>query len=179
MNIHLDPIKKKIKELTLIAEWRNQLLETLRTTHPTSTKYEDQCAWVDSLTKDNEQYFFIYNNLNEIIGYTGLDKINLVNKTAELGLLIGTPYQHQGLGKKAVFLILQYAFNNLSLNCIFIEVYLTTNNWKRFWKKLDFKKEGLLKNRKYWNGNYYDSVIASMQSNDWLKLRKTKFKDYH
>ena len=178
MNIHLDPIKKKIKELTLIAEWRNQSLETLRTTHPTSTKYEDQCAWIDSLTKDNEQYFFIYNNLNEIIGYTGLDKINHVNKTAELGLLIGTPYQHLGYGQKSVFLILQYAFNNLCLNCVYIEVYLTTNNFRRFWKKLGFKIEGILTDRKYWQGKYYNSIMASVSQCNWKLIRRTIFKDY-
>lgn len=168
--IKLEPIKKKYKELMQIAKWRNETLQTLRSTSPTEVDYDKQCRWVDKIIDD--KYFYIYNELGQFIGYCGLDKINETNKTAELSLLIGQPFQKKGYGKETVKKLLKYAFNELHLNCIFIEVYTTENNWLNFWEKLGFKLEGIHLDRKYWQDCFYNSITASILKKEFLMQEK-------
>lgn len=172
MNTYILPAKKKIKELELIANWRNQTLNTLRSNKLTSSNYDKQCAWLDSIDNNDDKCFFVYSSKNEFIGYSCLDKINNINGTAELGLLIGYPFQKKGHGREAAYLTLQFAFDRIDMNCVFIEVYTTSNNWSKFWEPLGFIKEGKLRSRKYWDGKYFDSIMASMLKTEWNKQKE-------
>ena len=165
--IGLSQMSYKQDELTKIAAWRNENLISLRTNSKTDPA--NQKKWVESFG-GSEKYFFIYdyqaNSKPKFVGYCGLDKINRVNKTAEMGLLIGTEFHKKGYGRAAANALLKYGFRDLNLNCIFIEVYNTTTNWN-FWMKCGFVKEGRLLARKFWNGTFYSSVMASFLRKDF------------
>ena len=147
--------------LLKIAEWRNQVPASLRAHTETPIRMEHQNAWVKRWTRSGDEYFSIKTFLQETIGYGGLDKICNINKTAELSLLINPERHGEGFGKQAVRCLLTYAFEFMELNCVFIEVYRTTDAWI-FWEKCGFIQEGDLKARKFWNGAYYDSVAACL-----------------
>ena len=173
-NIKLELISKKREELLEIAKWRNKCMESLRSTSYTPVSFYHQSKWVENMGMQ-DKYFFIYDSTtNEFIGYCGLDKICYSNNSAEISLLIGIPYYEKGYGKAAVKKLLYYAFTILKLNCLFIEVYETTNKFEGFWNKLGFMKEGVLRQRKYWNGKYYDSIIASMLRCEYYKSKGIK-----
>jgi len=167
--VRLEPITKKQEELVQIAKWRNKTLISLRSTTPTPEDYQHQCYWVNSI--QFEKYYFIYNE-TDFIGYCGLDKISKTNGTAELSLLIGMPFQGKRYGKQVVEALLEIAFNDLNLQCVFIEVYNTTDNWINFWHNLGFHLEGKLRRRKLWQGNYYSSIIASILKEEWIENGK-------
>lgn len=166
----LEKISYKEKELNDIAYWRDKELHTLRTSDLTGHG-ESQRKWVDSL-RETEKYFFIY--LKEIykqlefLGYCGLDKIHLANRTAEISLLISPFCRRKGYGRKAIDELLKFSFEVLNLNLIYGESYQTTDSIE-FWYKVGFKKEGVLRMRKYWAGDYYDSIMFSMTREEWEK----------
>ena len=183
--IKLEKMSAKQPELNLIAEWRNQSLIGLRSNDLTAMGISQE-RWVNSLSA-SEKYYFIYipknPNVNykvlgwdkraveikHFIGYCGLDKIDPINRTTEMGLLINPQYHKQGYGKEAVKQLLQMAFTDFNLNCVFIEVLMSTRNWD-FWKKQGFKIEGILKERHFKNGKYYNSTVGSVTRTDWFKL---------
>lgn len=159
----------KQPELNLIADWRNQNLISLRSNDLT-VKGSAQERYVNNL-KANEKYYFIYNEYEiptqkDFIGYCGLDKINTVNKTAEMGLLIKSRQQKKGYGAKAIQVLLRMAFEDFNLNCVFIEVIGSTTNWV-FWEKQGFKLEGNLRERHYKKGSYYGANIGSILKSEW------------
>ena len=160
--IRLIPMTYKEKELTDIAHWRNDTLISLRSNKPTDPK--GQKKWVESFTS-SERYFFIYDG-DVFVGYCGLDKLDFVSRTAEMGLLIGPKYQRSKVGMTATKLLLQHGFYALDLNCIFIEVYQTTLAWS-FWSKCGFRKEGELRERKFWKGVYCDSTVGSILKDEF------------
>jgi len=169
--IKLEKMSVKQPELNLIAEWRNQTLISLRSNDLTA-KGDSQTKWVDGFGS-SEKYYFIYSDNNKkddygfvFCGYCGLDKIDPVNRTAEMSLLIDPLQYKQGFGAEAVKELLRMAFENFNLNCIFIEVIKTTSNWD-FWEKQGFNYEGDLIERHFKNGRYYDSIIASITKNNW------------
>lgn len=163
--IKLIPINKspRYNELTKIANWRNQTLHTLRS--HCKTNPNNQPRWVVNLDAATEKYFYIYDD-NVFIGYCGLDKINYNNNSAEMSLLIGPEFQREGHGKKTVEKLFEIAFEKLGLNRIHIEVYTTSGNWK-FWESCGFTIEGLLRETKYLEGKYYDSIVASILKSEW------------
>ena len=176
--IKLEKMSAKQPELDLIAEWRNQSMISLRSNDLTA-KGQSQINWVNRFT-EREKYYFIYevdddfpNDMRDasFLGYCGLDKIDSVNKTAEMGLLINPKYHGYGYGSKAVKELLKMAFIQFNLNCVFIDVIGTTNNWV-FWEKQDFIWEGLLRARHFKNSKYYQSRVGSILCNEWFKNYK-------
>jgi len=171
--IKLEKMSDKQPELDLIAEWRNQTLISLRTSDLTAYG-KSQRKWVDGFGPD-VAYYFIYDarrdyRFSTFLGYCGLDKIDPVNRTAEIGLLINPKRQKNGVGKEAVRLLLELAFSNFNLNCVFGECYQTTDNWE-FWKKCGFIAEGELRARKWWDRKFYNSVMFSMTRLEWEIIR--------
>lgn len=172
--IKLEKMSYKQLELDLIAEWRNQSMISLRSSDLTA-KGEAQRKWVESFT-DKEKYYFIYHDKNgeyenfHFAGYCGLDKINSVNRTAEIGLLIKPECRKYGLGAQAVKDLLKLAFTSFNLNCVFAEVIINGTNNTLFWKKQGFTEEGILKQRHFKNDIYFDSMMLSFLKQNWGKI---------
>jgi len=175
--ILFEPISPKEEELLEIAKWRNESLIYLRSLKPTPIDFEHQWKWVyESIQKENK-YYFIYSaikddfweNKNKFIGYCGFNNINKKSKYAEMSLLIGPEFRNKGYGKEAALKLLNIGFRVFNYNCIFIEVYKTTNVWEDFCRKLRFQQEGILRDRTLWQNKYYDSTIGSILQKEWGK----------
>lgn len=165
-SIYLDPIHDDEDALLNIASERNKTIQSLRTHGRTPVSYKQQLKWVESIPSSARYFFIRKNETDEDIGYCGLDKIDPVNLTAEISLLIYEKHRSIGNGEEAVDLLLQEAFENLHINTVFAEVYETTSA-RKFWEKCGLKIEGVLRHRKYWCGKYYDSVLLSITRREW------------
>ncbi len=138
---------------------RNKVLETLRTSFPLTL--EQQFDYYDKVLCDRNgttRYFGIYEG-EDFIGYGGLEHISLYNHNAEISLLIFNKYRQKGYGAQAVDLILEYGFKFLNLSFIYGECYTCANYM--FWQKLIYKYQAastMLTARKYYNGQYWDSL---------------------
>jgi len=171
---YLEPITIKKDEMLTIARERNKVLGTLRTSDPTPVDMEHQERWFYSMT-NADKYYYIYNTCMDgqdvFVGYCGLDKINDVNKTAEISLLICEKHKGAGIGRSAVNILMDKAFNKLGINCVFGETYMTTTAWG-FWQKIGFVYEGTLRDRKYFNHRFHDSTMFSMTKEQYDFLKK-------
>lgn len=165
--IKLMPLLPNKEWLERIACWRNDSLISLRSGTLTNPSQQDE--WIASLKFGKDIYFYIVQDGNPI-GYCGLDKVDLFNRNAEISCLIGTEYQSRGYGKEAVQNLLRYGFEQLGLNRIYAEVYLTTSRWT-FWEKCGFRREALLEDRKLWQGEWFDSIYGSI---DALQFREVE-----
>jgi RimJ/RimL family protein N-acetyltransferase len=142
----------------------------LRSYRPTAIA--NQREWLNKIINDATcQYFIVADEKTRgWSGYCGLDKIHPVNRTAELSVLIFNPYKGQGLGKFAVTKLCDYGFSVLNLNTIFVETYdLPNSNRVAFFEKCGFTFEGRLRNRKYYNDSYWDSIMMSIVKGDKAK----------
>ena len=173
MMIRLEPISIKRHELLEIAIQRNKVPETLRSSTQTPLSSKHQEKWVNNMSQ-SDKYFFIYKDTEDRLpvfpydfyGYCGLDKIHPANLTAEISLLVVRAYTRCGYGSQAVSKLLEIAFNELHLNCVYGECYHTSSNWD-FWRKCGFVAEGELKERKWWDGMFYNSTMFSMTKCMW------------
>lgn len=146
-------------DMNLIVEERNKVMETLRTSFPLNL--EQQLKYYDEVLCDRNsttRYFGIYDG-EDFIGYGGLEHISNFNRHAEISLLIFSKYRNKGYGAKAVDLIIDYGFSYLNLNFIYGEVFKCANHG--FWQRLIdlyHADSTILTARKYYNGQYWDSL---------------------
>ena len=125
--------------------------------------------WYNSILKDSSNknvYFGIEDKLNkELVGIIFLSKINMIHQTCWLGIFLGEESARgKGFGKEAVSLIVNYAFTNLNLRKVSLEVVKTNKNAITVYKKLGFDIEGNLKNNVWIDNNLHDVLIMSKEN---------------
>ena len=150
--------------------WRNQCLDTLRTPYPL-TKEQQEDWYINTVCdrKANARWFGIHktdNNVDNLIGYTGIENISFENRIGEISLLINPALQRKGYGEQAAALILKYAFEELNLNSVYGECYYSNAKAEQFWLKIIDQYEGFktyLPSRKYIRGSYWCSLYFSIE----------------
>ena len=102
------------------------------------------------------------------IGNIKLGGINWVHRYADLGIMIGNKqYWGKGCGSEACTLLLEYAFNRLNLNKVFLGIYATFTSAIKAYQKAGFKIEGKLKNMLVIDGKYTDKVLMGILSSEY------------
>ncbi len=102
-------------------------------------------------------------NSNECVGHVGLYNIDFRIGMAEFAILLGNPrVWGKGLGKACTNFALQYGFNELNLNRIYLSVLATNERAIMLYHSLRFAEEGRLRQAQYKNGHYVDVLLMSI-----------------
>lgn len=120
-------------------------------------------------------FLLIDRNTNKIIGRCGLHNWNIEHKRAEIGYNIAEEnFKRKGLMSEAVSEIIEYGFNKLNLHRI--EALAGEDNIPslKILKKNSFTKEGLLRQHRFINNKYVDSVIFSKLHQEYQNEIKIK-----
>lgn len=158
-------MKVNLRRLTLsdapeIARLINnrKIWDNLRDFIPNPYGVQDGEFFVNLTQKENPpQTFGIVVDETHLCGVIGLVIQQDVHRfSAEIGYWIGEEYWGKGIGTKAIHLMVDYGFNELSLNRIFSGVFEYNQPSMRILEKCGFVKEGILKKAVFKNGNFYD-----------------------
>lgn len=110
---------------------------------------------------------FIIEVVERPIGSIYID-IDEKNKKAEFHIIIGEDdCRGKGYGTEATKLSLDYVFNELKLNKVFLEVLDFNIPAINLYEKLGFKKDGVLRKDIYLNGKYENHIIMSLLKIDY------------
>jgi len=133
----------KERDLSLMRDWRNK--EQIRKWFFDSRLITSQMQqeWYESyLEKDDDQMFII--SISSVdIGTIALYHIDRVSKEAQLGrFLIGEDkYRSRGFAYETVLLLLEYAFNELNLENIYLELFSDNEVALNLYRKVGFQEE--------------------------------------
>jgi RimJ/RimL family protein N-acetyltransferase len=106
---------------------------------------------------------------DRFIGMTGLENIEWENSCAEISIILDPEIQGRGYGGHAVDMLLNKGFDYMGLETIYGECY-ECNPAIDFWHKIANKYRGnkvYLPNRKYWKGEFHDSMYFSIDREDY------------
>jgi len=104
----------------------------------------------------------------EYIGNIALHGIDRDNSNAFFGIVIGNSKNHgKGMGTEAVRLLLLYAFRNLGLNMVFLNVFADNVRAIRSYEKLGFKKCGTLPKGFRRDGEFIDCTIMAVLASEF------------
>ncbi len=161
-------------DLELFNQWRNNIdIKNQALLHPfpiTKELDEDWFNYTANNKQNNTVFFTIESKTNDVLGYTFLSNINWVNRNAYFGIIVGEHQQRgKGLGKEALNLIIDYAFLNLNLHKISLEVVSNNVAAIKLYENLGFKKEGTLHDHAFVGGQYRNVLVMSVFKKEMLK----------
>jgi len=106
-----------------------------------------------------------YKKNGEHIGNIKLEPVDLKNKKATLGLLIGNKnYWGKGIGTEATKLLINYAFDYLNINEINLGVIIENKAAIKVYKKTGFKIVKVEKKAIKHDNKRYDKIIMSIKN---------------
>lgn len=109
-------------------------------------EYEKTLNWFYKI-KDNtnrKDLTILYDGV--IAGFIGLLGIDEKNKKAEYYICVDSDFSGKGIGKNSTKILLDYAFNDLNLNKVYLFTEKDNERAQLLFEKMGFEKEGLLKN---------------------------------
>ena len=109
----------------------------------------------------------------KLIGNCGVFDLDPVNRSAELGILIGDKSEwNKGYGSETMSLLLRHCFETLNLNRAMLRVYTENIRAVRSYEKAGFALEGRLREAVYKFGKYDDVLIMSVLRSEWTSRNK-------
>ena len=109
---------------------------------------------------------------NEIIGDLSILDIDQENNTAGFRISLHSRNTlNKGYGTEATKLAQKYAFEELKLNRLELEVFSHNIRGIKAYEKAGFKKEGTRRQSLYMNNQYSDEVLMAMLQEDYYKTK--------
>lgn len=125
----------------------------------------DVMNFIQNSFDDKNQHFAIVNEKNEYMGTISLKNINKIDNNAEYAIVTRTVAHGKGLALEATMEILNYAFNELKLHKVYLNVLEENGRANRFYEKCGFKYEGMSKEMFYINGKYHNLNWYAIENN--------------
>jgi RimJ/RimL family protein N-acetyltransferase len=113
---------------------------------------------------------------DRLIGRCMLFSLDLVNRTAMLGMMIGEKeYWDHGYGQEASRLLLDYGFNLLNLNSIMLGVYAFNERAIQAYRRVGFREIGRRRQARIINGQKFDMVEMDILAEEFTPLYVKQF----
>jgi RimJ/RimL family protein N-acetyltransferase len=148
-------------------QWQNSPeIKEFYSDHPYPVNYEMEKLWYEKITYTNipvTVFGIEIQENNKLIGMSILKNINLIHRSAELGIFIGDASEkHKGYSGEATRLTLKFGFLDLGINRIYLKVHEDNTPAIKLYEKNGFKKEGLLRKSVFKNDQFKNEIIMSL-----------------
>ena len=100
-------------------------------------------------------------------GTIGLESIDDVNGSAEIGLFLAEDHWGRGLGTKAARVLTGYAFEERRLHRIYARVRTDNEASARIWEKLGYVHEATHREAAFHEGEHVDVELFTALSSEW------------
>ncbi|MBN1658358.1 MAG: GNAT family N-acetyltransferase [Anaerolineae bacterium] len=103
-----------------------------------------------------------------LIGFVVLHSIEWNNRAASLAIGIGEPgYRDKGYGTDALRAVLRYAFHELNLERVGLDVNEDNARAIRAYEKVGFRREGAMRHALLRDGKWQDRIIMGILYDEW------------
>ena len=124
--------------------------------------------WFDSHEGENTRFDAVIEADGIPVGTIGLLGIDQKNSKAEYYIAIGeTAYKGKGVAKEASRLILEYGFETLGLNKIYLFTEVENVAAQKLFESVGFLKEGVIRQDIVSHGKYVDRIAYGVLREDW------------
>lgn len=170
-NVYLSPAT--LEDAEVYTKWMNDFNIT-DYTGASSNIYslEKERDWLEDKLKYSSNKDILFDIVaidgDRLLGNISLIKINYIDRSAELGILIGeNDDRSKGYGTEAIKLLLDFAFNYLNLNNIGLTLIECNSRAKRCYEKAGFKEYGRRRKAVFVNGKYYDKIYMDVLAEEF------------
>ncbi|WP_312116969.1 GNAT family N-acetyltransferase [Brevibacillus reuszeri] len=131
-------------------------------------------AFAASNTRGTNNVEFMLRPLEDdrLIGFVALFKIEWNNRAAHMAMGIGNPNDRgKGYGVDALKMLLRYAFHELNLNRVGLDVISYNEPAIRAYTKAGFTEEGRMRSAVLREGKSYDRIMMSILAAEWEAMQ--------
>lgn len=114
-----------------------------------SYSLEQVIGFIDNSFDKQNQHFAITDENDMYQGTVSLKNISYADLNAEYAIVLRNDALGKGYSQGATKEILAYAFNDLKLHKVYLNVLESNIRARRFYEKMGFKDEGMFLNHKY------------------------------
>jgi RimJ/RimL family protein N-acetyltransferase len=145
--------------------WMNDpsIVRTLKTRYPIA--FQNEMEWLERAMhpSSTDRHFAIERKDDRThIGNASIHEIDWVSRTAAFGLFIGEPSAwNRGFGSDAVSTLVRFAFEEMNLQKLRINVFEYNDRAKHVLETHGFVQEGRLRREFYREGSYHDILVYS------------------
>lgn len=117
---------------------------------------EGVLAFIDNSFTESDHHFAIVDDDDEYLGTISLKNIDMLNKNAEYAISSRKKARGTGSNALATKQIVEYAFKELKLKKVYLNVLSTNVRAKKMYIKSGFVYEGTFKNHLFINNKFED-----------------------
>jgi RimJ/RimL family protein N-acetyltransferase len=109
------------------------------------------------------------------IGSIGLHHVNAEDRKSTLGIMIGAKdCWNRGYGTDAIITLLRFAFDEMNLNRIDLQVHDDNARAIACYRKCGFIEEGRLRQDRYKAGAYHDTLVMAILADEFRALQESQ-----
>lgn len=162
------------KDIENKVNWINDSFNNKYLHYDLPLEFEKTKIWFSNNKNNVNRYDAVIEYDGVSVGLIGLLSIDNKNKKAEYYITMGEKaYLGKGIAKKASTLLLDYAFNTLSLNKIYLYTDVNNKSAINLYESLNFKFEGTIKDDLFYGGKYIDRYMYSITKKDFEGRKNT------
>ncbi len=131
--------------------------------------------WIEKSLENDNDYNFVIRTLTDdrIIGGIGLDGIRWTHRDTFVGIGIGDrDLWGKGYGTDAMKIILRYAFTELNLRRVTLDVFEYNPRGVHSYEKAGFVIEGRERGQILREGRRWDVIYMGILREDWIKRQE-------
>lgn len=158
----------ELEDSRILSAWLNdrETNSELDIIYPLSKRYADEFT-LDA-EGEKKRIFIIDDENYKPIGIVIIDKIKWEYRHCEIGIVIySKDKRNMGYGKDALKTLLNFVFNEMNLSLVYLNVLETNAVAISLYTSLRFVKEGLLRNRYFSSGKYYNLISMSLTDKEF------------
>ena len=145
--------------------------ETLRWLSDTrEISQSDQVNWFKELQTSKSSIRLAVRLLksNDLVGVFRIDQLDLLNKSANVGLDISLPHRRLGYAKETYLGMLEYFFRELKLNRLALITLATNIAAIKLYEELGFSREGILRQAFIRDSLFVDAYQYALLKSEFL-----------
>ena len=155
-------------DLELVRNWRNSPEVSSYMYTESHITEDQQIAWFDNITQLENCKYWIIEFDNRKVGLVFITDISSILSSCYWAFYLGdTSIRGAGIGAKVEYNILEYVFNQLNLNKLRCEVFVTNDKVIKMHEKFGFRREAYYREHCIKNNQKLDVVGLALLKSDW------------
>jgi ribosomal-protein-serine acetyltransferase len=124
------------------------------------------------LYQQGKEVSFVIMSGEVLMGRIGLHYINSQNKSAAIGYWLTKKAEGNGIIVRSCKALIRYGFHELGLHRIEIKAAVSNIRSQAIPQKLNFVKEGILREAELVNDTFLDLILYSMLEREWKEKKR-------
>lgn len=126
-----------------------------------------------AITDECFYLFLLVDEKGEVLGESVINEVDWDLKKANFRIALYRPMERgQGIGTWMVKATRDFAFEDLKLHRLELDVYSFNSKARRVYEKAGFKVEGVLKEAIQDGDQYADDILMAMLEDDFVQIKK-------